>query len=339
MIPESELNQARSFLEKAQNPVFVYDKDTDGLCAYVLARKFCKMKGSGLALQTSPKLDVDSLDSVLELNPDLLVVLDVPIISQDFINRISVPILWFDHHPLVERTKVHYLNPRKWNAESTHPTTYLVWKVTQGDLWIATVGSLSDWFIPDFLAQFKKKYPSFLKREKDPGKILFKTPFGELVKVISFIQKGKPNEVKKLINLFFKIEDPKEIVEQTSESGTLIWQHAQHLKKEFDALLASAKERGKKKMLVFIYDSKTSFTKELSNELSFLYPKKFIIVGREKGDSLKMSMRASFIKIPQVLEKALVNVRGYGGGHDYACGGSVMKEDFERFVQNIEEQL
>ena len=109
------------------------------------------MKGAGLGLQTTPKLDVSSLDPIQELMPDLLVVLDVAIISQEFLDKISVPVLWFDHHPLVERRKVHYYNPRKNNPGDNRPTSALAFAIAENDLWIATVGAVSDWYLPDFL--------------------------------------------------------------------------------------------------------------------------------------------------------------------------------------------
>ena len=161
------------------------------------------------------------------------------------------------------------------------------------------------------------------------------------MKVFSFIIKGKSSEVKKGIEALFKITDPKEIMEQTSEYGKIIFMHANKQMKEYNALLSLAKtEASRKKMLVFTYtDAKTSFTKELANELCFLYPKKLIIVAREKGEELKMSLRGAKFNIPQILEKALINVRGYGGGHEHACGGCVAKEDFERFIENLRREL
>ena len=40
-----------------------------------------------------------------------------------------------------------------------------------------------------------------------------------------------------------------------------------------------------------------------------------------------------------LLEKALVNIKGYGGGHKNACGSKVAKDDLERFLQNMRCEL
>jgi len=39
------------------------------------------------------------------------------------------------------------------------------------------------------------------------------------------------------------------------------------------------------------------------------------------------------------LEKALVGIDGYGGGHEHACGAAIKKHDFKKFIENIEAQL
>ena len=102
-------------------------------------------------------------------------------------------------------------------------------------------------------------------------------------------------------------------------------------------MLVKAKEQvSKENVFVFTYpSSRTSFTSELSNELIYLYPNKLVIVGRHKDDSIRMSFRSTSINVPELLKKALVGIRGYGGGHDLACGGAVNAEDFEKFVENI----
>ena len=82
-----------------------------------------------------------------------------------------------------------------------------------------------------------------------------------------------------------------------------------------------------------------SFSGDLSNELIYRYPDKIVIVGREKSGEVRLSLRSMKKVLPPVIEKALIGVEGYGGGHEYACGANVKKEDFERFVESIREQV
>ena len=52
-----------------------------------------------------------------------------------------------------------------------------------------------------------------------------------------------------------------------------------------------------------------------------------------------MSLRTAKINIERILGKALIGIEGYGGGHKFACGASVKKEDFERFIENIKQEI
>ena len=271
--------------------------------------------------------------------PDLIIVLDIPMVTQDFIDAVHLPVLWMDHHTPQERRKVVYINPRKY-GESV-PTSYLAYLVSKEHMWIATIGSIFDWHIPDFLPEFKKKYPGFLKAEKEPGKILFKTKLGKLIRVFCFMIKGKPDEVKKVTDAIFKVENPNEIVDKTSEAGKIIASHAERLEKEYEELLKTAKkELSKDKLFVFVYPSqRTSFTTDLANELTFLHPDKVTVIGREKSGEVKMSIRSGKVNIQELLKKALVNVKGYGGGHEYACGACVKKDDFDVFIDNMRKEL
>ncbi|MBI2141543.1 DHH family phosphoesterase, partial [Candidatus Woesearchaeota archaeon] len=108
---------------------------------------------------------------------------------------------------------------------------------------------------------------------------------------------------------------------------------------DYEKLLADAKaaadNSGDKKFLIFTYKGKQSFSGDLSNELLFLYPDRIIVVGRERPEYIMLSFRARHTAVlPAVLE-ALKGVDGYGGGHENACGGSVSKKDFERFIEKF----
>ena len=100
------------------------------------------------------------------------------------------------------------------------------------------------------------------------------------------------------------------------------------------------KNIGKEKILVYTYsDDKMSFTGDLANELLYKFPDKVIIVGRKKNDEVRMSIRSRGIVIPQILEKSLSGLEGYGGGHEYACGANVKQDDFNEFIKRMKANL
>ncbi len=340
MIPEAKLQEIRNYLKKAENPLFFYDDDCDGLCSYLLLKKYTN-NSKGVIVKAPPELDVSFYRKVEENSPDLIIVLDKPKISQDFIDKVHVPILWIDHHGPYPMKGVHYYNPLNYDKDDSSPVTYWSYKISKTSLWIATVGSVADNFIPEFIDDFIDKYPKVLDKVKEPLKILYETNLGKLIKIMSFLLKGKTSEVYNNINILNKIEDPTEILEGETPRAKFLLKKFEKINKVYNQVLEKALDQVKKeKLFVFIYpSSKISLSRDLANELLYKLPDKIILVAREKDDNMRISMRSKSINLQKLLEKALFNVDGYGGGHEFAVGGNITKKDFNKFINNIKKEV
>ncbi|MCH8004532.1 MAG: DHH family phosphoesterase [Nanoarchaeota archaeon] len=336
MLTNKQTEQIKEELDNSQNPIFFFDDDPDGLCAFLLFYRY-KKEGHGFVVKTHPKLDVRSAPKIEEYDADKVFVLDVALLDQDFIDASRVPVIWIDHHGPYERNKVKYFNPRLAKKDANIPTTYMCYQVVQQDLWIAMIGCIADYYMPDFIDEFKKKYPDLIDDQKSIGDIYFKSKVGTLIKIFSFCLKGKTSDVMKCMKVLTRIESPYEILNQETPRGKFIFKRYEKIKKSYDDLFKSAmKEFCKGKLLVFTYsDDKMSFTGDLANELLYKFPDKIIIVGRKKDDDVRMSIRSKDTLIPPLLEKSLSGLEGYGGGHEYACGANVKERDFKEFVERI----
>ncbi len=278
---------------------------------------------------------------ITEYSPDYVFILDKPLITQDFIDKVNVPIIYIDHHPVQDIKGIKYFNPRIHDDSDNRPTSYWCYRVTNQDLWVAMCGIVGDWHVPEFMGEFIGQYPDLVKESNDAGEILFSTQFGKLVKVFAFLLKGSTTEVKRNISVLEKIKTPYEILNQTSSKGKFIYKHYEKINKIYEELLVKAKKDvTRSRLLLFIYpSSKHSLTGTLSNELLYNYPDKLIVIGRKKEDKIVMSFRSKKIKVLPLLKKALEGVDGYGGGHDYACGGGVKSDDFSKFIDSLKSQL
>ena len=99
-------------------------------------------------------------------------------------------------------------------------------------------------------------------------------------------------------------------------------------------------EKSDEKMFVYTYkDDKTSFTSELSNEAIYRHPDKIVLIGREKNEEMKCSLRSAKTILPPLVEKALIGLDGYGGGHEMACGLNIKTKDFDEFVKRLREMV
>ena len=58
MLTENQIEEIKEHLDKAQNPLFFFDNDGDGLCSFLLLQRFIK-KGKGVAIKSFPELTPD----------------------------------------------------------------------------------------------------------------------------------------------------------------------------------------------------------------------------------------------------------------------------------------
>ncbi|MFH1401192.1 MAG: DHHA1 domain-containing protein [Nanoarchaeota archaeon] len=329
------IEKMRSVLENSTRPLFLFDDDPDGLVSFLLLYRFAG-EGKGVVLKIFPELDERLLGKVEEYGPDVVFILDKPMVSQDFLDKVHVPIYWIDHHQLQDRKKVHYFNPKLWDPIDNRPTSYWAYRIVRQDLWLGMVGMVSDWFVPEFADEFSAAYPDLLSVDvRTPDAALFTTPIGKLARIFSFNLKGTTSEVNKSVRVLTRIEDPKEILDHVTARGKFIYKKFEVLDKAYRRILASVKVT-RDPIIYFEYaDDSRSFTSNMSNELLFLHPKKIIIIARRKDEELRMSLRSGTVPILPVLNKALEGLEGYGGGHEMACGANVKARDREEFLSRI----
>ncbi|MFH1641499.1 MAG: DHH family phosphoesterase [Nanoarchaeota archaeon] len=340
-LTEDQIIKIKEELDNCTNPLYFFHDDPDGVSSFLLFYRY-KKEGNGVIVKRSrPQVDEQFISKVNEYAPDKIFILDLAIVDQGFIDNVKVPVIWIDHHQPIKLDNVQIFNPRLNNPDNSEPVTYLCYQVVKQDLWIAAVGCIGDWYYPDFIDKFSEDYPNLLKiKSTDPGDILFNTKLGTLVKIFSFILKGKTSNVKKAFKVLTRIENPYEILDQKSSQGRFIYNKYSKINKQYIEIIDEAKKQNSDdKILVYTYsDDKMSFVGDIANELMHLFKTKLIIVGRKKDDEVKMSLRYGSMLLPKLI-KALEGVEGYGGGHEYACGANVKTKDFDRFVQNLRDQL
>ena len=69
MLTEKQVKEIHEHLEKAQNPIFFFDNDPDGLCSFLLLQRYIE-RGKGVAIKSFPSLDASYCRKVEELNAD-----------------------------------------------------------------------------------------------------------------------------------------------------------------------------------------------------------------------------------------------------------------------------
>ena len=101
MLSNTSLLKARELLQQSQNPLFLFDNDTDGLTSFLLLRRYLD-RGKGVPIRSYPGLNTSYMSKINEFKPDMIVVLDKPVIDPEFIHEVlqlGIKFMWIDHHP------------------------------------------------------------------------------------------------------------------------------------------------------------------------------------------------------------------------------------------------
>jgi len=347
MLSEKQIKEIRDHLEKAQNPIFFYDNDQDGLCSYLLLRRYIG-RGKGVCVKSYPGLTKEYFRKVHELKADYIFVLDKPVIENEFFEeaeKFNMPLVWIDHHKPNADQKIpkfifHYnslLSDSK-KLEFGEPTTYLCYKVAnkKEDLWIAMVGCVSDRYLPDFYKEFKEQFPELSIDSDDIAEWAYRSRVRELTSLLSFGLKDRVTNVVKMQKFLIKVKSPHEVLQESKENMTMHYKFKQ-IDQKYQKLLKKAKEIGEisDEVLFFKFGGELSISADLANEISFFFPEKIIFVAYERGDKINLSLRGNNVRKP--LLKTLESFENAtGGGHRHAVGGSVRAKDLEEFKKTFE---
>jgi len=342
MLNDKQIKIIKEELDNSRKPIFFFHDDPDGLSSFLLFYRYLK-DGKGIPIKAVPNVNQVYLKKVEEYDPDRIFVLDIALVEQEFIDKVKMNIIWIDHHTPQVREKVIYFNPRNNVPSVNVPTPYLCWQVVQNDLWIAMTGCVGDWYWPDFAEDFKQKYPDLLdKNVNSVETALFNSVLGKLVKIFSFNLKGSTKDVYQSMKVLCRVKDPYEVLNQSSAGGKFLYKKFEKINVLYEKMLSYAKKKDSQdKFLIYTYsDDKLSLTKDIANELSYLFQDKIIIVGREKDDEVRCSIRARPpINLQTVFGKAIIGIEGYGGGHEQAVGCAIKKHNFTRFVENLRKEI
>ena len=362
MISEKKIREIRVHLENAQNPLFFFDDDGDGLCSFLLLRRY-RGSGKGVAVKGSSSLGKQYFRKVNELNPDYIFILDKPKVDAEFfkeVEKVNLPVVWIDHHEPIQQIPdfVNYYNsfskPRKKKSEKGlnidtetfgEPVTFISYMVSQRkeDLWLAVVGCISDRFVPPFYSEFERIYPelSVSRRSKlrDPFDILYCSGIGRVAQILNFALMARTSDVVRLMKYMISCKNPYEVLNENPKNR-FFHKRFREIERKLEGFLKRAKKvaKGSGKVVFFKYKSEESISSLLANRLSYFFPNKLIVVAREKGGNLSISLRGKGISL--ILKEVLKGLEnGEGGGHLDACGAKILEKDWETFKKLFEEAL
>ncbi len=342
MLTKKQVEEIREHLQHANEPLFLFDNDPDGLSSFLLLQKYVK-KGKGFPIKSFPDLNETYFRKVQELNPDYVFILDKPLVSKDFFERVHevhIPIVWIDHHDM-DKNKipnyVHYYNPLFNRKKTDEPVTALCYQINPDKNldWLATVGCVSDRFYPKYYKDVKKKYPDLTIDSEDAFDIFYNSQIGKIARMFSFGLKDRTTNVINMLRFLMKTNTPYEILSDSSLNKGM-HRRFDEIESKYQKLIGKALNYVKEnnKVLFFQYSGTLSISADISNYLSYKFPNKTIVVIYVTGIKANISVRGKNIR-----EKVLKAIGGLpmatGGGHEDATGAQVQIADVETFKKRF----
>jgi len=344
MLTKKQISQIKEHLNKAQNPLFFFHNDPDGLCSFLLLQRYIG-RGKGIPVKTSPELTVEYFRKVNELNPDYIFILDQPEVSKEFfaeVNKINLPIVWIDHHEINKKKipkYINYYNPVFNRKKTNEPVTYLCYQISKKkeDLWIGVIGSISDKFFPDFYSEFQKNFPDLALDSKDAFEIYYNSEIGEIAKIMNFGLKDRTTNVINMLKFLVLTKSPYDVLEKNSKNY-LMHKRSNELYDIYKKIIEKAENQAKNsgKIFFFKYGGNISMSADISNRLKYLFPEKIIVVMRVSGSKINISIRGKKIR-DKILNVIKELKDATGGGHEDAVGAGIRVEDLEKFKENLME--
>jgi single-stranded DNA-specific DHH superfamily exonuclease len=337
MLTKKQVQEIKEHLEKAQNPLFFFDNDPDGLCSFLLLRRYIG-RGKGIAVKTFPSLDVSYVRKVEELGPDYIFILDKPVVSLEFfeeVEKLNLPVVWIDHHEIDKSSipsSVNYYNPIFNKLKTNEPVTALCAQINtqKEDIWIEVVGCVSDNFVPESYPEFKEQYPDLGVSAKKAFDIFYKSRIGKIARLFLFALKDRTTNVVSMIKFLVDAKSPYDVLDENPKNKKM-HERYEELDKKCRHLISKALLEGvSEHVLFFKYSGETSLSSDLANELAYLFPDEVIVVVYENQSKATMSIRGKGAK--EIALEAISHFEGAtGGGHEYAVGAKINSKDLGEF--------
>src|SRR3989344_239363 len=348
MLTKKQIEEIREHLQKAQNPLFFFDNDNDGLTSFLQLRRYID-RGKGIPIKTYPELDAQYVKRVEELNPDYIFILDKPDVSDEFLKKLlekNLSVVWIDHHQTQEKKLdplIHYYNPFL-NDKSNEPIAYISYKITnkKEDIWIATIECISDAYLPDFYEEFLEKFPDLAKANPSGPKpsfdVLYNSQIGKIARILDFSLKDTPTNVVNMIKLMTQVKSPYDLLQENKKTEHIL-EKFNEINTKYQTLIKKAREQETKQLIYFSYAGTLSISSHIANQLSYEHPYKLIVIVYLKEGMANISLR--WHKDVRTLTlQAIKDIPGAtGGGHPTATGAKMSQEYLPTFKKRIQEIL
>jgi single-stranded DNA-specific DHH superfamily exonuclease len=342
MLTKKEVKSLQEHLKKAKNPIFFFDNDPDGLCSFVILKRYLG-RGMGIVLRktkSSPaELNKDYFKKVEENNADYIFVLDKPVIEQEFIDLAeekNIPLVHLDHHNVPHPKYKNYYNPFH-SAGTIEPTCYLCYKLAENKEYqgITAVGCLTEVYLPDFMQEYGKANKDLVDFDyKSALDILYNTQLGKITMMVSFAMRDDTEHLDDMIKFLLSASKIEDLIIETPQTKEFL-ERFEKLYAQYKKLIKEAEAVAKGDIIYLEYHGKSSMIRFTAHELFYRHPQSAVIVVHVNKDFVEVSLRWNKDIVTAIKNTLNIIRDARGGGRGQLAAAYFSADQLPKFKKKI----
>lgn len=336
---EESIKSVRDFVSKNNDFTVFYHLDTDGIVSATLLTAALKKINKGVYYYRPTNYeDYKNLD--MQEYSKNIIVCDMQIREDQLPLFKDKNLCIIDHHQAINADLLAYANPKIWGDNTYTPCSLLVYRIFEQEIneldWASVIGLVGDSGgkeNSDFVKKTAEKYG--IKIGKDD--FMYDNDFGKAAEMIGsmttlYNREGADEALGILIS-------SKSIADVLSNQKLVFAD--KKVREELEKLKKDFSENVQKHGKIYFYEldqKKKRYSSTLVTELSFdkeYYGNVLVFMTKINARTMRLNLRANGveIKLPVMLNNIFKKMKGEGGGHDKASGGSIDYKDKEKFKE------
>jgi single-stranded DNA-specific DHH superfamily exonuclease len=336
-IKKKSIENVRDYISKNNDFTIFYHFDTDGIVSAALMTEVLKKFKKGVYYYRATNYEDYERMNIEEYSYNIIVC-DMQVRENVLPLFSKRNLCIIDHHQIINVDNIAYANPKLWGDNTYTPCSFLVYKIFEKELegfdWLSTIGLIGDSGGKEnreFVVKIAEKYGVKLGKDE----FLYDNDFGNAASMIGAMTTVYNREgADEALGTLISSNSLQEVLnnQKFAYADKIVKEELEKLKKDFS-------DKAEKVGKVYFYEldqKKKRYSSTLVTELSFdekYYGNVLVFMTKINARMLRLNLRANGveIKLPVILNNIFSKIKGEGGGHDKASGGSIDYKDKDKF--------